>query len=29
MPGYWIVEGSEDRAIEIARRVVAYTEYPW
>lgn len=29
MPGYWIVEVSEDRAIEIAPRVVAYTEYPW
>jgi hypothetical protein len=28
MVGYWIVEVSEDRAIEIASRVVAYTEYP-
>ena len=28
LAGYWIVEVSEDRAIEIASRVVAYTEYP-
>ena len=28
LAGYWIVEGSEERALEIASRVVAYTEYP-
>ncbi|HEX9356393.1 MAG TPA: YciI family protein [Streptosporangiaceae bacterium] len=28
LAGYWIVEAGEDRAIEIASRVVAYTEYP-
>ena len=28
LAGYWIVEASEDRAIEIASRVVAYTELP-
>ena len=28
LAGYWIVEVSEDRAVEIASRVVAYTEYP-
>ena len=28
LAGYWIVEASEDRALEIASRVVAYTEYP-
>ncbi len=28
LAGYWIVEASEERAIEIASRVVAYTEYP-
>ena len=28
LAGYWIVEVSEGRAIEIASRVVAYTEYP-
>ncbi|MCI0687977.1 MAG: YciI family protein [Sporichthyaceae bacterium] len=28
LAGYWIVEASEDRAIEIASRVVAFTEYP-
>ena len=26
--GYWIVEGTEERALEIAARVVQYTEYP-
>ena len=28
LAGYWIVEASEERALEIASRVVAYTEYP-
>jgi hypothetical protein len=28
LAGYWLVEVSEDRAIEIASRVVAYTQYP-
>jgi hypothetical protein len=28
LAGYWIVEVSEDRAIEIASQVVAFTEYP-
>jgi hypothetical protein len=28
LAGYWIVEVSEDRAIEIASRVVAFTEHP-
>jgi hypothetical protein len=28
LAGYWIVEVSEDRAVEIASEVVAYTEYP-
>jgi hypothetical protein len=28
LAGYWIVEASEERAIEIASRVVGYTEYP-
>jgi hypothetical protein len=28
LAGYWIVEASEERAIDIASRVVAYTEYP-
>src|SRR5437879_11854759 len=28
LAGYWIVEVNEDRAIEIASQVVAYTEYP-
>jgi hypothetical protein len=28
LAGYWIVEVSEERALEIASRVVAYTEYP-
>jgi hypothetical protein len=28
LAGYWIVEASEDRALEIASRVVAFTEYP-
>jgi hypothetical protein len=28
LAGYWIVEASQERAIEIASRVVAYTEYP-
>jgi hypothetical protein len=28
LAGYWIVEASEERAIEIASRVVAFTEYP-
>ena len=26
--GYWIVEGTHERAVEIAERVVAHTEYP-
>jgi hypothetical protein len=28
LAGYWVIEASEDRAIEIASRVVGYTEYP-
>jgi hypothetical protein len=28
LAGYWIVEASQERAIEIASQVVAYTEYP-
>ncbi|MEN3359528.1 MAG: hypothetical protein V7637_3510 [Mycobacteriales bacterium] len=28
LAGYWIVEVSQDRAVEIASRVVGYTEYP-
>jgi hypothetical protein len=28
LAGYWIVEVSKERAIEIASQVVAYTEYP-
>ena len=28
LAGYWVLEGSEERAIEITSRVVAYTEYP-
>jgi hypothetical protein len=28
LAGYWIVEVDEERAIEIASQVVAYTEYP-
>ena len=28
LAGYWIVEATEERALEIASRVVAYTEYP-
>jgi len=28
LAGYWIVEATEDRAIEIASRVVAFIEYP-
>jgi hypothetical protein len=28
LAGYWIVEGSYERAVEIASRVVAVTEYP-
>src|SRR6266516_7718109 len=28
LAGYWIVEASEDRAIEIASRVVAFIEHP-
>lgn len=28
LAGYWIVDVSEDRAIEIASQVVAFTEYP-
>ena len=26
--GYWVLDVSEERALEIASRVVAYTEYP-
>lgn len=26
--GYWIVEGTEERALEIAAKVVQFTEYP-
>ncbi len=28
LAGYWIVDASQQRAIEIASQVVAYTEYP-
>ena len=28
LAGYWIVDVSEDRALEIVSQVVAYTEYP-
>jgi hypothetical protein len=28
LAGYWIIEGSRERAIEIASQVVAVTEYP-
>lgn len=28
LAGYWIVEVSKERALEIASQVVAYTEYP-
>ena len=28
LAGYWIVEASQARALEIASRVVAYTEFP-
>lgn len=28
LAGYWIVEATEERAIEIASHVVAFTEYP-
>ncbi|HEY0536297.1 MAG TPA: YciI family protein [Actinoplanes sp.] len=28
LAGYWIVEGSHERAVEIASQVVAVTEYP-
>jgi len=28
LAGYWIVEATEDRAIEIASQVVAFIEYP-
>ena len=28
LAGYWIVEATEERAVEIVSRVVAYTEYP-
>jgi|SRR4051794_4016416 hypothetical protein len=28
LAGYWLVDVDEERAIEIASRVVAYTEYP-
>jgi hypothetical protein len=28
LAGYWIVEGTEDRAVEIASRVVAFIEGP-
>jgi hypothetical protein len=28
LAGYWVVEVSEARAIEIASRVVAFIEYP-
>jgi len=28
LAGFWIVDVSEERAIEIASQVVAYTEYP-
>lgn len=28
LAGFWIIEGSQERAVEIASRVVAYTEQP-
>ena len=28
LAGYWIIEGSEERALELASSVVAYTEHP-
>lgn len=28
LAGYWIIEGTEERALEITARVVAFTEYP-
>ena len=28
LAGYWIIDADEERALEIASRVVAYTEYP-
>jgi hypothetical protein len=28
LAGYWVVEASQERATEIAARVVAYVEYP-
>ena len=28
LAGYWLVEADEDRALQIASRVVGYTEYP-
>jgi hypothetical protein len=28
LAGYWIIEGSHERAVEIASQVVAITEYP-
>ena len=28
LAGYWIIEADEERAIEVASRVVGYTEYP-
>lgn len=28
LAGYWIIEGSEERALEITSRVVAFTGYP-
>jgi hypothetical protein len=28
LAGYWIIDASEERALEIAARAVAYTEHP-
>ena len=28
LAGYWIIDGTEDRALEIVSQVVAYTGYP-
>ena len=28
LAGYWVIEATEERAVEIASRVVAYTELP-
>ena len=28
LAGYWIIEATQERAVEIASRAVAYTEYP-